>query len=89
MEKIRRVLPGGKRIRMPEIDAAQYCEQALTLFERFKSCYNSAGDSLAVSSCCSIWVTNTVVSFFPLWIHVNYYFLLGLTISMSCIDTFN
>ncbi|SAM63500.1 Uncharacterised protein [Enterobacter kobei] len=45
------------------------------------------GDSLAVSSCCSIWVTNTVVSFFPLWIHVNYYFLLGLTISMSCIDT--
>ena len=25
----------------PEIDAAQYCEQALTLFERFKSCYNS------------------------------------------------
>ena len=25
----------------PDIDAAQYCEQALTLFERFKSCYNS------------------------------------------------
>lgn len=25
----------------PDIDAAQYCEQALTLFDRFKGCYNS------------------------------------------------
>ena len=25
----------------PEIDAAQYCERALTLYERFKSCYNT------------------------------------------------
>jgi hypothetical protein len=45
--------------------------------------------SLAVFLCSLNWVINTVVSFFPLWAHVNCYVFLNLLISMSYTDDFN